>query len=274
MRFADLHTHTHHSDGTRSPSELVDLAVKYQIGILAISDHDQLGGYFEALAYAAEREIILVPATELSVTHRGWDIHLLAYAFDPTNEVLRSRLAELRESRRTRLDRIIDKLHEAGVEIDGNQVRALCGEGSAGRPHVARVLVANGVVRDVGEAFRVYLHQGGPAWVPKACMTASDAIELIRSCGGVLSVAHPTLYGEPMLVINELLDLGLDGIECIHPKIPPEWTQRLEKLARSRNLMITGGSDDHGFEDRGTFGSVRVPETNIGPILERLGAAC
>jgi predicted metal-dependent phosphoesterase TrpH len=270
-RFADLHTHTYHSDGTRSPKEVIDVAVAHGLSIVAISDHDHLAAYYEIRKYADERGVTLVPAIELSCAWEGVDVHVLAYAFDPHDERIEARLRGFRETRQRRGYAIVERLRELGIHIDAARVDELAAGGSMGRPHVARALVEAGHVASVSEAFDKYLGTGKPANVPKERFAIREAIDLIRSAGGVTSVAHPTLYPDHETLVPKLLDEGIDAIEVIHPDVDAPSRKRYTHLARFRGKFTTGGSDDHGkVKTSETLGTIRVPEEMIGPILSRL----
>jgi predicted metal-dependent phosphoesterase TrpH len=271
MRFADLHTHTYHSDGTRSPKEVVDLALRCGIEILAISDHDNLAAFFEIKSYADQQGVTLIPATELSCGYDGIDVHVLAYAFDPHDERFELRLRHFRDSRQQRGYAILEKLRTLGINLRPERVEELCGGGSMGRPHVARALVEAGHVESVGDAFKQYLGTGKPAYVEKERFRIEEAVELVHACGGVTSVAHPSIYPEHRRLLPELLDRGIDGIEVFHPEVPYEDQEHYRALARFRGKLVTGGSDDHGAaKATETLGTIRVPEILIGELMERV----
>ena len=271
MRYADLHTHTHHSDGTRTPKEVVDVALAHGIDILAISDHDNLAAYFEIKPYAESRGVTLIPAMELSCAYEGVDVHVLAYAFDATDERIESRLRAFRETRHRRGYAIVERLRTLGVNIRAERVDELAAGGALGRPHVARALVEAGYVSSVAEAFDKYLGTGKPANVEKERFRIDEAVALIRSAGGVTSIAHPTLYPDHERRVPELLDRGVDAVEVMHPDVDALERERYTNLARFRGKFTTGGSDDHGaVKTSETLGTIKVPETMIGPILERV----
>lgn len=272
MRYADLHLHTTRSDGTRTPSEVIDLAIKLGLGIIAISDHDQLAAFFEIREYAADRDVTLIPAVELSCIHAGHDIHVLAYAFDADDPDVSNRLARFRASRLNRGAQIVKRLETLGFPLDESRVQELSAGGSLGRPHVARAMVERGYVTSVSEAFDQFLAHGRPADVPKERFKVSEAVAVIRAAGGLTSIAHPSLYPDHRSIVNEILDQGVDGIEVFHPDVGADDRAYYEKLARSRDALMTGGSDDHGtVKAKETIGTVKVPETLIRPILDRMG---
>jgi 3',5'-nucleoside bisphosphate phosphatase len=271
MRYADLHTHTYHSDGTRSPREVVDVALSHGIEILSISDHDNLAAFYEIKTYADERGVTLIPGIELSCAHEGIDVHVLAYAFDPHDEEIARRLTHFRETRQRRGYAIVEKLRSLGVAISENRVDELAAGGAMGRPHVARALVEAGHASSVADAFDRYLGTGKPAYVEKERFRINEAISLIRAAGGLTSIAHPTLYPDHEHLIPLLLDAGIDGVEVLHPDVGEADRERYANLVRFRGKMATGGSDDHGsVKTTETLGTIRVPETMIRPILDRL----
>jgi 3',5'-nucleoside bisphosphate phosphatase len=271
VRYADLHTHTYHSDGTRSPKEVVDVAKAHGIDILAISDHDNLAAYFEIRKYADERGVTLVPAMELSCEVDGVDVHVLAYAFDPLDERIEARLGGFRETRHRRGYAMVEKLRALGLNISNERVDELAAGGAMGRPHVARALVEAGYVASVSEAFDKYLGTGKPGYVGKERFAIAEAVALIHDAGGVLSIAHPTLYPDHTLLIPRLLDDGIDAVEVMHPQVDDGNRERYTNLARFRGKFTTGGSDDHGtVKTSETLGTVKVPESMIGPILTRI----
>jgi predicted metal-dependent phosphoesterase TrpH len=271
LRFADLHTHTYHSDGTRSPKEVIDVARSHGLAIVAISDHDNIAAYFEIKSHADEQGVTLVPAIELSCAYDGVDVHLLAYAFDPHDEGLAERLHHFRDTRAQRGLRIVEKLRALGYDIRAERVEQLAAGGAMGRPHVARALVERGYVADVSEAFDRFLGTGKPAFIDKERFQIEDAVALIHRCGGVLSIAHPTLYPNWETLTATVLDAGVDAVEVFHPNVDEGPREKLRSLARFRGKFVTGGSDDHGTVKKvQTLGSIKVPESLIGPILERL----
>ena len=271
MRYADLHTHTHHSDGTRTSREVIDVARAAGIEILSISDHDNLAAYFESKTYADSREVQLVPGVELSCGFEGHDIHILAYAFDPLDERIEARLKSFRTTRADRGRRMVERLAGLGFSVDHGRVEQLAGGGAMGRPHVARALVERGYVKTVAEAFDRLIGAGKPAYVEKERFQIEEAVELIHSAGGVLSIAHPTLYQDHERIVMQLLDRGIDAIEVMHPDVNDKDREMYSNLARFRGKFVTGGSDDHGtVKAKETLGTVRVPENLIKPILDRL----
>ena len=268
-RVADLHTHTTCSDGNDSPRELVDRAVAAGIGILAISDHDNLAAILEARDHAAAKGLTLITATELSCQFDGVDVHVLAYGVELDHSDLNLRLASFRSTRDRRGELMVEKLARNGITISIERVREIAGNGSLGRPHVARALVEAGVVPTIEDAFREYLREGRIGWVDKERFRIDEAVELVRRAGGLTSIAHPSLYADHRRLVPRLLDMGIDGIEIMHPDVGGDDRHHYKRLAADRGKITTGGSDDHGQGGRKTIGQIRVPESMITPILER-----
>ncbi|HJW93630.1 MAG TPA: PHP domain-containing protein [Thermoanaerobaculia bacterium] len=266
-----MHTHTYHSDGTRSPREVIDLAREHGLDIVAISDHDNTAAFFEIHAHAEAAGVTLVPAIELSCIYDGIDVHVLAYAFNPTDERIEERLRGFRASRHRRGYAIVDRLRSLGYNISAERVDQLAAGGAMGRPHVARALVEAGYVSSVSEAFDKLLGTGKPAFIDKERFRIDEAVALIHDAGGVTSIAHPSHYPNHFELVPTLLDQGIDGVEVFHPDVPDDHRERFTQIARFRGKMITGGSDDHGtVKTSETLGTIRVPESAIAPILERL----
>ena len=262
-RYADLHIHSIHSDGVHAPALLVEMAARKGLQAIALADHDSVAGIDEALEAGCRLGVEVVPAIELSVEFRGYhDIHLLGYFIDHRDSAFREKLQLFRSRRDDRGRAIIDRINavlarEGKDTISHQEVLALAG-GALGRPHIARVLVARGVVSDVQEAFDRYMV---PCNVPKLYFPMAEALAEIRRIGGVAVLAHPNTItdnrAELSAIIIQLAHLGLEGIEVFHNACYKDDMIFLEGLARSFNLLMTGGSDFHGFEDDIEIGSGR-----------------
>jgi predicted metal-dependent phosphoesterase TrpH len=242
----DLHSHTTASDGTLPPRELVRLAVGHGVRVLAITDHDSTGGLREAFDEAARHpELTVVPGLEINCDVEGSEIHVLGYCVDHEAEWFQAFLAEQRAERVTRVHRMAARLGELGMPIDAAEVFAIVKEGSAGRPHVAQVMVKRGYVKSVREAFDRFLGVAGPANVPRKRLTPADAIVIIRRAGGVPVLAHPGLANRDAM-IPELVTAGLMGIEVHYAEHSAGQIERYLQMCRRCDLVATGGSDYHG----------------------------
>ena len=242
----DLHTHTTASDGTLPPEALVREAVRQGVRVLAVTDHDSTEGLPAALAEARRQPPLeIVPGLEINCDVPGAEVHVLGYCVDWEAAWFQEFLREQRAERRARVVRIAARLAELGMPIDADEVFALVQEGAAGRPHVARVMVARGYVKSVREAFDRYLHAGGPAHVPRRRLTPAEAVGVIRRARGVPVLAHPGLADQDELVPG-LVAAGLEGIECYYPEHSAARTAHYVDLCREHGLVATGGSDFHG----------------------------
>ncbi len=268
----DLHTHTTASDGSFSPTELVDLAVSQGVQALAITDHDAIEGVKEALPYAADKKITVVAGVELSIDYplKGQaHLHLLGLFLDLSDKKLQKELDRLARARLGRARRILEKLKDNGYPIDEPALWDTANMGSIGRPHIAKMLIEKGYARDVKQSFKKYLSKGGLAYVSKEKLKIQPAIDLIHHAGGLAILAHPISlhykryprYGQEIL---KLKDMGLDGIEVYYPSHDRYFTRWLYDFALQHDLAVSGGSDFHGTAKpdiklgRG-FGNLDIP---------------
>ncbi len=273
--YIDLHSHTDESDGSLTPEQLVSLASRIGLAALAITDHDTLNGYEKALPFAREAELDLICGIELNTrmsadaSRASHSVHLLAYfvSGQPANSFL-TWLDHERAERRSRNERLAEKLRSKSIDVTVEEVESR-GRSLAGRPHFARILVDKGYARNSEEAFRKYLGEQAPSFVPRESKTAEEAIEIVRSAGGVPVIAHPVRLGLPRAKERELLisyrRAGLMGLEIYHSEHPPELQAYYHQLAADLDLLPTGGSDFHGAIKpdtqlgTGINGNVRVP---------------
>ena len=266
----DLHMHSHHSDGVHAPSVLVDLAKWKGISAISLSDHDSLEGYPELAAAAGAAGIEVMTGVELSCEHGGRDLHVLAYGVDYGSETLQGLLREFRAAREERGIRIVEKLAEQGVHLDIAKVMANAGGGALGRPHIAEALLQAGYVGDHSQAFVKYIGEGCPAYVEKFKLSPAQAVDCIQAAGGLAFIAHPGYYLDDLDSFTDLLELGFDGIEVYHPHHNATVTTRLLTIARDAGLLLSGGSDFHGFAGRDNLGEPPVPYALFERIQEHL----
>ena len=205
----DLHVHTDYYDGSFSPKEVVLHAKKLGFAAIGITDHDEVGGVTEAIWCGHSHGVEIVPSVELTSDFGGKEIHLLGYLIDHNNRVLREKLQDFRYNRFKRMQSMVDKLRELGLDMHMQFVRKIAGRGSLGRLHLARTLFQHKHVRTVQEAFDRYIGVGKPAYVKKPRIEAREAFELIAMAGGVTVLAHPKLAHIDN-GIAELARLGLD----------------------------------------------------------------
>lgn len=257
--YADLHLHSHFSDGTFSPEELAGHGQRVGLHVMSLTDHDTVDGCARMAAACAERDIEFVTGCEFTVGHGNTELHLLGYLMDIEHIRLRSELAKYQEVRRNRIHEMVGRLQKIGVKITSEDVMKIANNDAPGRPHIGRALVALGHCRTLDEAFRKWLKKGKPAWVPKDKLTSAEAIALIHEAGGLAVLAHPGLYHRDE-VIAPLVEEGLDGIECLYTRHSTSMTEHYIMLAEKYGLLVTGGSDCHG-ESKGKplIGSIKVP---------------
>ena len=252
----DLHTHSNASDGTDSPSELIDKAISKGLDLIALTDHDTVGGWDEATTALKKHEsnskLKLVLGSEVSCQGEdGTSIHMLGLLFDPNYAPLISEFEKTRENRVTRMSRIISRLNEAGIEITIEEVNAQKrGDATLGRPHLADALVARGHVASREEAFNIFLHNGSKFYINHYSPSPEVAIRLIKEAGGVAVIAHPLASRSGRKIdldtLSQLIQAGLDGIEVDHRDHNEMERSELMRLAIEHNLVVTGSSDYHG----------------------------
>ncbi len=246
----DLHVHTTASDGTMTPEEVVFHAARQGLKAVAITDHDTVDGVQEAMEAGSRAGIEVVPGVEISVDFPG-EMHILGYFIDPFNSQLQQGLAMLRQYRKERNPKMVEKLRDLGFDISVEEVAEAAGGNVIGRPHIAAVMKQKGYVRDFDEAFELYLGAGKPAYVKKDKLTPREGIELVAAAGGIPVLAHPKyleVNGRKGLqaLVEELAGYGLRGIEAFYTFHTPEETEVYLDLAERNCLMVTGGTDFHG----------------------------
>ena len=283
----DLHAHTRSSDGSDTPAELIEHAHRAGLDTVAITDHDTTSGWAEAIASAQNFGIQLVPGIELSTqvldASTGYEphsIHLLGYLIDPNHPALVEEMAKIRSHRDNRLQMMVDKI-AADFDINWLEVRATIPEGATpGRPHIAEVLIAKGIVRDTTEAFEHLLAAHGPYHVPHYAPNLDRALGIIREAGGVPVLALPlSRGGTPATDVSGSLDdvleryrrwisLGLMGVELHHRENDPELRETLGSVADTLDLIVTGSSDYHGTKKPNQLGEHSTSVDNLARILE------
>jgi len=259
----DLHTHTTASDGRCTPPELVSRASAAGVRVLSVTDHDTVAAWEAASTACAAAGIEWVPGIEISAIADGADVHVLGYFIDVHAPGLQSFLAEQRRRRIDRVRQMIDRLAALGISLDAD---AILGPGiedsskAAGRPWIARALVAGGHVETTNEAFERWLSRGRPAFVPRLGARPEDVFGRIHGAGGIASLAHPGLLGHDEWIAG-FASAGLDAVEAYHPKHDPASTLRYLGLADRLGLAVSGGSDYHADQARDAAepGGVSLP---------------
>ncbi len=257
----DLHVHTSASDGTLSPAAAVAEAAARSVWLLGIADHDTTEGVPEALEAARGTGVTVIPAVELSVGAEKHEIHVLGYFVDIEDESLQAALHKVQGARELRNERIAERLRELGVPVELSRVKEIAGDGSVGRPHIAKALVEAGHVVSEGEAFYRYLARGKPGYVGRERLGPAEAAETIRRAGGIAVLAHPGKLGSRSR-IEEIVAMGMEGVEAFHSDHGQKEVELILEIAETRNLLVTGGSDSHGPRSARpiVIGSLDIPE--------------
>ena len=266
---ADLHLHSVFSDGTFEPEEIASRGARSHLSALSLTDHDTVEGCERMAAACAKEGIEFITGTELTAEHQDIELHILAYFVDTQNAKLLREIAKFQHVRQERIREMVAHLNKLGIALKSEDVFKLASCRSPGRPHVARALVQGGFCKNFDEAFERFLKKHRPAWVPKAKMSALEAVELIHQAGGLAVMAHPGLNRSDG-IIHDLVDAGMDGIECFHTKHSNSMSERYLKIAANFNLLVTGGSDCHGMsKGRPLIGSVRLDYACVEKLKQR-----
>ena len=247
----DLHTHSTASDGTDSPTGLVEAARAAGIDVLAVTDHDTTAGWAEAVAAGRRLGVAILPGIEITCRRGDQSVHLLGYLPDPEHPALTAELARARSSRSTRLERMVALMAADGVPITYDEVLAQVAPGATpGRPHIADALIANGTVGHRDEAFARWLSESSPYYVHHHAPDPVDAVALVLAAGGVAVHAHPFTPMRGQMASEELVEelaaAGLAGLEVDHRDHDDAARHRGYGLAKRLGLLVTGSSDYHG----------------------------
>ncbi len=268
----DLHLHTHHSDGTFTPEEVVRRAKSLKMTTISVTDHDTLSALPAARA-AAGPDLEILAGVELTVISHDRELHILGYGFSEQDGPMRAYVQQAQDRRHNRIQRMIDRLNALGIEVTRAEVEQIAGPGaSVGRPHLAEALIKRGAVRSLNEAFDKYLGDHASCFVKDAILTVADAVRLIRQAGGAAILAHPHRLVEDDWIPALVAD-GVQGIEVYHSDHDAAAVKHYRKIAEGKNLLMTGGSDCHGFRKaKGPLiGSVHVPDSCLDQLRSVLG---
>lgn len=272
QRPIDLHTHSNVSDGTESPAAVVRAAVDAGLGTLALTDHDTWDGWDQAGTTARDNGLTFVPGVEFSTQVERASVHILGYLVDRDHEELAETMREVRESRLTRAERMVERI---GLDfpISWQEVLAESQEGATiGRPHIADALIRRGIVLDRNEAFAGILHWQGGYYQPHHAPHPGEAIRLIKEAGGVSVLAHPGSRGRGGLRdgnFDRLIAAGLDGVEIYHRENDDENRALLHDYARKLDLIVTGSSDYHGVGKPNLLGENTTEPEQLQRIIDR-----
>lgn len=255
MERIDLHTHTTASDGIYSPSDLIEMAIKRDLTVMAITDHDSVDGLEEGMDFSKDKDFELIPGIELSIEYTGGSFHLIGLYIDFYNRELIEITEKLKRLRGERVIMIIEDLNRYGIDISIDEISSLASGNSVGRPHIARVLVEKGYASDVNAIFQSFMVKGKPGYVKKEKILIDEAIHIIKQAGGISIIAHPITLNFKTFdnfekQIQELIVHGLDGIEVYSSMHKHEEILEFNRIANKYNLIISGGSDFHGDKDK------------------------
>jgi 3',5'-nucleoside bisphosphate phosphatase len=276
---ADLHLHSTASDGSDAPAVVVRRVAAAGFSAMALADHDTMDGVDEAMEEAARIGIRCIPAVEYSTLDDEREIHMLGYGLDPDDPVLRTALRRLRAGRFNRAMLMVERLNELGVTVAWERVQEIAGDENVGRPHVAKAMQEAGYIREIKEAFtEKWIANGGRAYVERGKITPEESIAQIRAAGGVAVLAHPGRFrsdddtiGDD--VIARYIAAGLEGIEVFYSRHTPAMQEHYRALAERHDLVMTGGSDDHGTNAEPLLGTILLPDEYVGRLIAAIEAS-
>lgn len=263
----DLHMHTTASDGTDSPEQVIEKCRKLGLELCSVTDHDTIDSQKPAMAAAAEAKLSYLTGVEFSVVYEG-ELHILGYGIDTENRELNENIEDLRESRVTRMHKILGKLREHRMDIEEGDVRKFTGGKTMGRPHIAQALVEKGYAENIQDAFVKYLNERGLCYVQRRKLGVEEAIGLIRGAGGTPVIAHPKFIRTQDFggVAKKLKDMGMEGIEAYYPAHTDAEVDAFVRVAERNGMLVTEGSDYHGSMRPGV---AIACEKRGGPLLEK-----
>ncbi|MFA5114490.1 MAG: PHP domain-containing protein [Candidatus Omnitrophota bacterium] len=268
MRTADLHLHTCFSDGTYTPEELVEEAIRNDLSCIAIADHDTVEAIEPALVAVKSRGLEIISAIELTADYGGSEIHILGYLLDHKNKFLQERLSCFKLDRAERVEKIISKLRDSGVILEAEDVFNFSQVGTVGRLHIAQAMVRRGIVNSTQEAFQRYIGDKSPAYISGFRSSPQEAIALIRKTGGISVLAHPYTLSRDE-VLTQLVEWGLQGLEAYYPEHSQSQVNFYLRYAQEHNLIVTGGSDCHGnAKPAARIGTFRIPYALVEKLKE------
>jgi len=261
---ADLHIHTNFSDGLLSPEDVVRKSHEMGLTAIAITDHDTVDGIPAAEAEGEKLGIKVIPGIEFTTDLPDTEVHILGYYIDYKAGWLLELLDRIKNDRVSRIYKMVGKLKNLGIRIDPEEILKLSDAGSVGRPHVARVLLQKGIVRNAQEAFNKYLDYNAPAYVPHFKLTPAEAVKAVVKAGGIPVYAHPGVSAKDE-IIPELMAEGLAGIEVYYSGHSDFQVRHYLSLARKYGLLVTGGTDFHGLgtmRDK-KIGDIKLADTYL-----------
>lgn len=267
----DLHVHSTASDGTYSPAKVALYAKQKGLTAIALTDHDTVLGIAECQKTGQEIGLRVIAGIEFSAQHWGREVHILGYCIDYQNQAFLQRLSDLVQLRQARNQQILDKLTQGGFPLTLSDLYdGAIQDTVITRANIARAMLKKGYIESISDAFKQFIGEGNPYYVPRTRLTAQETINLIHDVNGFAVLAHPMLYhydkADVTQLIRSLKDIGLDGVECFYSTHQQEDTLHLCQVCSNLHLFPTGGSDFHGDNkpnlDLGVgYGNLTVPDT-------------
>ena len=259
----DLHIHSHYSDGVLSPAELIERAMRENVKVMSLTDHDNVNGIEKIMHLGKRQNIEVIPGIEISANMRRQEFHILGYYIDYKSDVLHYHLKKWADYRSDQVENMCDNLNKMGYKIDFDNIKEMAKSRTMGVHLLAIALLQAGYVESIDESIRKLTGKMGAAYVERNDVHPKEAVNLIRECKGIPVLAHPCT-SKNTDYIDELIAHGLNGIEVYYSSHTIEHIKYLETLAIERGLLMTGGSDFHGpggphWDDRIEMGSVQVP---------------
>lgn len=267
--YADMHMHSLHSDGSLTPTQIVEYAAGIGLKAISLTDHDCVEGIEEAMEVGNRLNVEIIPGLELSATIDDEDIHILGYFVDYSNQKFRETLELFKKQRLFRAERIVSKLNKIGIGVKIEAVYEKAGNAVIGRPHIASAVVDSGFADTYNSVFQNYIGFGCPAYEKKFQMSPQQAVEMVNEVGGVAVLAHPSMYMKHRFLKN-IIEAGIDGIETVHPKHSPQATRYFKGIVSEYFLLETGGSDCHARGGEIMIGKFPAPYSFVEAIKNRL----
>ncbi|MCA8936523.1 MAG: PHP domain-containing protein [Planctomycetes bacterium] len=276
----DLHMHSMYSDGENTPEYLVDWARNLGLQAISLTDHDTTAGFERASKRGQKVGVEVVPGVEISVKLSGGTFHLLAYYYDPSDTSFEATLRDIADKRETRNRKICESLAAHGMPMDYDEVLSEAGEAVVGRPHIAAIMERKGYVQSRQEAFDKWISNDGPCYFEKDTFGPQEALAFVREHGAVPVIAHPIWLNRGGLdkteeYLKQLKEWGLMGLEAVYPDQDEVWTEGLKDISKRLDLIVTGGSDYHGFKVRpnttlghGEGGGFHVPSSVLNSLKQ------
>lgn len=244
----DLHIHTTYSDGILSPCDIVDTAISQEMDTIAITDHDNMLGYYVAKKYIEEnnKPLKIIPGIEINTFNKKDEVHILGYFVDFENQDFINMIDKQQKARKAQAQEISKRLNKIGIHVSYEDIKnSTIEKGSIGRPHIAKAITTKGGTTSITEAYSKYINDNSNVYVRRKTVTPHEAVETIYEAGGIPVIAHPCDIENAETLIEELISYGLRGIEAYHRKHSSAMVEYFCSIAEKNNLIVTGGSDFH-----------------------------